>query len=73
MLLNPGWVLTPKIYKGTLNLVSLFSPRVMKSGFRIREIFACGISRILGFGMRNSVQGIRNPTNDWIRNPSSTD
>ena len=27
-------------------------------------------SGILGFGIRNSVQGIRNPTNDW--NPEST-
>ena len=46
------------------------------------EMFACGIrnlgkfcswnikkSAILGFGMRNTAQGIRNPTNDW--NPES--
>ena len=31
-------------------------------------------SRIVGFGIRNTAQGIRNPTNDWnpgpgIRNP----
>ena len=35
----------------------------------IQEIFACGI-RILGFGFRNTAQGIQNPTNDW--NPEST-
>ena len=26
-------------------------------------------SGILGFGIRNSAQGIQNPLNDWIRNP----
>ena len=41
----------------------------------IREIVACGIrnlgkillveSRILGFEIQNTAQGIRNPTNDW--------
>ena len=35
----------------------------------IREIFACGIRGILGFGIRNTAQGIRNPTNEW--NPES--
>ena len=34
----------------------------------IEEIFDCGMG-ILGFGLRNSAQGIRNPTNDW--NPES--
>ena len=45
---------------------------------RTREIFACGIrdtgfflveSGILGFGTRNTTQGIRKLTNDW--NPES--
>ena len=30
-------------------------------------------SGILGFGIRNTAQGIRNPTNDWNQNPSSND
>ena len=52
-------------------------PHVRDSG--IRKILACGIrnlekiflveSEILGFGIGNSAQGIRNPTNDW--NPNS--
>ena len=37
--------------------------------FGIREIFACGIRGILGFGFRNTAKEIRNPTNDW--NPES--
>ena len=28
---------------------------------------------ILGFGIRITVQEIRNPTNDWIQYPGSTD
>ena len=49
---------------------------LVKSG--IREIFACGI-QILGFGIRNTAQRIRNPPDNWysesrfhwqrIRNP----
>ena len=30
-------------------------------------------SGILGFGIRNTAQGIRNPSNNWNQNPSSTD
>ena len=30
-------------------------------------------SEMLDFGIRNTAQGIRNPTDDWNRNPSSTD
>ena len=45
----------------------------------VLEIFACEIrnpqkfaveSGVLGFGIRNRAQGIRNPTNEW--NPEST-
>ena len=32
--------------------------------FRIRE-FLLVESGILGFGIRNTAQGVRNPTNDW--------
>ena len=39
-------------------------PPVRESGFRNR-----GKSGILGFGIRNTAQGIRNPINDW--NPIS--
>ena len=38
--------------------------------FGIRNIFTCGWSGILGFGIRNTGQGIRNPTSDW--NPESS-
>ena len=44
-----------------------WSPYMRESG--IREIFACGIRGILGFGFRNTAKEIRNPTNDW--NPES--
>ena len=30
-------------------------------------------SKILGFGIRNTAQGIRNPTDDWNPESSSTD
>ena len=55
---------------------------IRNSDSEIPEMFACGIrnlgkfcswnikkSGILGFGMWNTAQGIRNPTNDW--NPES--
>ena len=32
-----------------------------------------GIRKIFAFGIRNTAQGIRNPTNDWNSDPSSTD
>ena len=44
-------------------------PPVRESGFRNR-----GQSGILGFGIRNTAQGIRNPINDWkpiSKNPES--
>ena len=44
-------------------------PPVRESGFRNR-----GKSGILGFGIRNTAQGIRNPINDWnpiSKNPES--
>ena len=44
-------------------------PHVRESGFRNR-----GKSEILGFGIRNTAQGIRNPINDWnpiFKNPES--
>ncbi|CAH3181822.1 unnamed protein product [Porites lobata] len=48
-------------------------PRVRKSGFRIPECrkFLLVESGMPGFGMRNTSQGIRNPTNDWnwVQNP----
>ena len=52
-------------------------PRVRKSGFRIpecRKILLVEFG-IPGFGMRNTSQGIRNPTNDWnwVQNPNSSD
>ena len=28
---------------------------------------------IVGFGIQNTAQGIQNPANDWIQNPSSAD
>ena len=49
---------------------------------RMQEIFACGIqnlenllveSGVLGFGIRNTAQGIWNPANFGIRNPISID
>ena len=46
-------------------------PPVRESGFRNR-----GKSGILGFGIRNTAQGIRNPINDWnpiSKNPESKD
>ena len=44
-------------------------------GIRIPECWKIFLmeSRILGFGIRNTAQGVRNPTNDWNQNPSSTD
>lgn len=50
--------------KGVLNL--------RESGFRNRGILLVG-SGILVFGIRNTAQGLRNPFNDYIKNPSSTD
>ena len=48
--------------------ISLFSNfRLIGQGnsdFEIQEIFACEIWN-LGFGIRNTAQGIRNPANDW--------
>ena len=41
----------------------LFSPHVREFGFWKRGNFCIGI--------RNTAEGLRNPTNDW--NPSSTD
>ena len=38
-------------------------------GIRNAKTFACGIG-ILGFGNRNTAQGIRNPTNIWNPEPS---
>ena len=40
-----------------------WSPHMRESG--IRESFACRIGRILGFGIRKTAQGIRNPTDHW--------
>jgi len=50
-------------------LFSYLLPHVRESGFRNR-----GKSGILGFGIRNTAHGIRNPTNDWnpiSKNPES--
>ena len=56
------------------HVASLWSPRLLKSGFWNAENFCLWNpesrknllveSRILGFGFRNTVQGIRNLTND---------
>ena len=46
--------------------VNLFSHHVRESGFRKFLLLKSGI---LGFGIRNTAQGIRNPTNNW--NPES--
>ena len=62
----------PKLASGTtLNGSRIFIYRPSKV-IRVPEagkfsLVECGI---LGFGIRNSVQGIRNPTNDW--NPEFT-
>ena len=62
------------------------SPLVRESEFRNPENFSCGIqeiflveSWILGFGIRNTDQGMRNPPNDWTpesnpltKNPESS-
>ena len=47
-------------------------PNIRESGFRNREILLVGAG-ILGFGIQNTAQGLRNPFNDCIKNPSSTD
>ena len=47
-----------------------WSPYMRESG--IREIFACGIRGILGFGFRNTVKEIQ-LKKSGIQNPSSTD
>ena len=47
-------------------------PNVRESGFWNRGILLVG-SGILGSGIRNTAQGLRNPFNDYIKNPSSTD
>ena len=67
----------------TTSQVSLVSLHVRESRFLICKIFACGIHNlgnfwlwnnftILGFGIQNHAQGIRNPPNE-IQNPSSAD
>ena len=48
------------------------SKRVLLFGSRIRENFLVE-SHILGFGIRNTAQGIRNPTDNCNLDPSSTD
>lgn len=46
------------------------SPHVSTGSiFRNPEKFVCGIRNHMGFGTRNTAQGIRNLTNDW--NPAS--
>jgi len=45
---------------------------VRESGLRNPGILLVE-SGILGFGIRNTAQGPRNPFNDYIKNPSSTD
>ena len=62
-----------------LIIVLIISPYVGESGFQNQGIFCLyesGLrekfvleSGILGFGIRNTAQGIRNPTDDW--NPKS--
>ena len=62
-----------------LELTTYTSPHVWGSGFQNQRNFVCGIrnqgksliveSGILGFGIRNTAQGIRNITNDC--NPES--
>ena len=53
------------IYFYLYSLFSNFRPIVQgNSDFEIWEIFACEIC-ILGFGIQNTAQGIRNPANDW--------
>ena len=47
-----------------------WSPYMRESG--IREIFACGIRGILGFGFRNTAKEIQ-LKKSGIQNPSSTD
>ena len=42
-----------------------WSPYMRESG--IREIFACGIRGILGFGFRNTAKEIRNPESKFYR------
>ena len=60
------------------------SPLLRESGFRnVGKGFACGIrnpgkfmlvkSRILGFEIRNTTQGIRDATNDWNPEASNVD
>ena len=50
------------------------SPLLYMTNLECRKILLVE-SGIPGFGMRNTSQGIRNPTNDWnwVQNPSSSD
>ena len=61
-----------KVFKVHACMLFLYLlPHVRESGFRNR-----GKSGILGFGIRNTAQGIRNPINDWnpiSKNPESKD
>ena len=54
--------------KSSLRIVSC-NITLWESGSGIQEIQNRGKSVFLGFGIRNTAQGIRNPTNDW--NPES--
>ena len=44
--------------------LAFYRPMEVNPVSGMRENFSCGKFGILGFGIRNTAQGIRNPSND---------